>query len=141
MSLNNAADCVTTKRWMDAANNEWYIVLRAFDGFEDCTMQPDSWHQQSINEENGGVEFVEGYSYNIAPGEWRGDQEEPEVGRMSGGDWCSNVRDMTDSGAPWQLIVSFNEWNAGTSVETSEEWVSESGYGIYMDCLNDSNSM
>ncbi len=43
---------------------------------------------------------------------------------------------MKASSAPWQLVTTFNEWVEGTSVEPSPEWLSESGYGVYLDILN-----
>jgi hypothetical protein len=39
----NAGGCEIAERWMEAANNEWYIVLKIFPGFDDCAVQPDHW--------------------------------------------------------------------------------------------------
>ncbi|MFL5761147.1 MAG: metallophosphoesterase family protein, partial [Thermomicrobiales bacterium] len=47
-----------------------------------------------------------------------------------------NVRDMVASGAPWQLVTTFNEWGEGTAVESATEWQSGSGYGAYLDALH-----
>lgn len=45
---------------------------------------------------------------------------------------------MVGSGEPWQLIVSFNEaGDAGTLIEPSLDWKSDSGYGDYLDCLHE----
>jgi hypothetical protein len=43
---------------------------------------------------------------------------------------------MVASGAPWQLVTTFNEWGEGTAVESAEEWASSSGYGDYLDALH-----
>jgi hypothetical protein len=53
---------------------------------------------------------------------------------------------MVASNEPWQLVVSFNEWGEGTSVEsataqtgpfgTADGWASPSGYGDYLDVLH-----
>jgi hypothetical protein len=45
---------------------------------------------------------------------------------------------MVDSGEPWQLITTFNEAGEGTMVESSSHhWQSGSGYGYYLDALNE----
>jgi hypothetical protein len=45
---------------------------------------------------------------------------------------------MVASGATWQLITTFNEWNEGTAIEEAtglQGWKSDSGYGTYLDAL------
>jgi hypothetical protein len=44
---------------------------------------------------------------------------------------------MVASADPWQLVISFNEWPEGTSIESAREWETESGYGAYLDALHD----
>jgi hypothetical protein len=44
---------------------------------------------------------------------------------------------MVASNAPWQLVISFNEWPEGTSVESGGDWASPSGFGDYLDALHD----
>ena len=51
--------------------------------------------------------------------------------------WRRSLADMVASQAPWQLVISFNEWPEGTSVESAREWASQSGYGTYLDALHD----
>ena len=51
--------------------------------------------------------------------------------------WRQTITDMAASGAPWQLVISFNEWPEGTSVESAREWATPSGYGAYVDALHD----
>ncbi|MFZ2095576.1 MAG: hypothetical protein WAV05_02950 [Anaerolineales bacterium] len=43
---------------------------------------------------------------------------------------------MIASAADFQLITTFNKWDEGTSVESSDEWASQSGYGAYLDSLH-----
>jgi hypothetical protein len=43
---------------------------------------------------------------------------------------------MIGSGAPFQLITTFNEWGEGTSAESATEWQSASGYGAFLDALH-----
>ena len=51
--------------------------------------------------------------------------------------WRRSIADMVASDAPWQLVISFNEWPEGTSVESARDWSSASGYGGYVDALHD----
>lgn len=39
----NSQGCDVAERWMAASNNEWYVVLKLFPGFKDCSVQPDHW--------------------------------------------------------------------------------------------------
>lgn len=131
---NNAEGCDVVQRWMNASAEEWFVVLRVFDGFVDCGVQPDSWHDQLVG---SGVEQDESRYFTLAPGKWRAGDDRPELDRVDGEGWCQNVQRMKASGADWQLIISFNEGRVGTSIEPSGEWDSESGYGVYLDCLHD----
>jgi hypothetical protein len=139
--VNNGGGCDVSARWMQATNNEWYIVLRSFDGFEYCEIQPDSWHEQRDSDDTNGADHSKGYYFNLSPGEWLSGSDEPTIERMTGSLWCFYVKEMVDSGEPWQLIVSFNNAETGTSIESSLEWESDSGYGLYLDCLNNNRFM
>jgi hypothetical protein len=135
--VNNDANCDVAERWMTGAANDWYVVLRVFDGYERCSYQPDSWYDQRVNDFNDGIDIREGLYYNLAPGQWSMGRLQPELERLSPGEWCSNVQDMVDSNEQWQLIVSFNDANLGTSIEPSLDWRSASKYGSFLDCLHD----
>jgi len=63
--------------------------------------------------------------------------DQPDHPRTSRTKFCEWVVEMNSSNRDWQLIVSFNEWGEGTAVESAVEWQSDSGYGIYLDCLHD----
>jgi hypothetical protein len=54
--------------------------------------------------------------------------------------WNQNIQDMIASGAPFQLITTFNEWGEGTAAESAQEWASSSGYGAYLDDLHDNGA-
>lgn len=43
---------------------------------------------------------------------------------------------MKSSGAPWQLVTTFNEWGEGTPVEPGLEWTTPSDYGWPLDTLH-----
>ena len=43
---------------------------------------------------------------------------------------------MLASGAEFQLVGTFNQWQDGTAIESATEWASASGYGTYLDLLH-----
>jgi hypothetical protein len=130
----NESDCEVVKRWMEASDDEWYVVTKLFGGYKKCSKQPDHWHQYGMGD--GTLEYS-GVSFTIGPGFWKADESTPDLPRLSESRWCDNVEEMVDSGQPWQLIVSFNEAGEGTMVESSPSWKSSTKYGYYLDCLHD----
>ncbi|MCU0664072.1 MAG: hypothetical protein MUC50_17315 [Myxococcota bacterium] len=125
-------DCETASRWSEASQGKWYVSLKVASGFKDCPVQPDTWHQYGPD---SPAQQHAGYSYVIAPGFWRADQDKALLSRDLDR-WYQNVADMVASLEPWQLITTFNEWGEGTAVEPASEWASDSGYGQYLDALH-----
>ena len=72
----------------------------------------------------------------IAPGFDERGEAAPRLPRDLGR-WRADVADMVASNARWQLVLSFNEWPEGTSVESAREWATPSGYGAYLDVLHE----
>ena len=127
--------CSVADRWREANTVGAYLVLPAFAGFRDCANQPDSWHFYSATLS----EFeLHGYAYGICPGFWRVDEEPREARDLA--TWKQSIRDMVASGEPWQLVITFNEWGEGTSVEPADAWQTPSGYGAYLDALHTDGS-
>ena len=127
----NDTTCAITRKWHDAAPN-WYINLKVFDGYRSCPIQPDSWHQyvpsQPIDEQLP-------YAAGISPGfQLHGDS--PRLSRNLVR-FKQSIAAMVASKATWQLVISFNEWGEGTTVEPSPDWSSSSGKGTYLDALHD----
>ena len=132
---DGADACGMADRWTQANTVGAYIVLKVFSGYRTCASQPDSWHQYSPAV---AADSQKGFSYAIAPGFWKkGDAVRlaRDLNR-----WNQNVRDMVASGAPWQLVTTFNEWGEGTSVESAKEWETGSGYGAYLDALHNNGN-
>ena len=131
----NEAGCSVNERWMQAAKNDWYVVLKVFPGHTDCEFQPDSWHQYGPSTEYIHIKDV---STGISPGFWRADMDEPKLPRVSRDKFCENTKKMVEAGEDWQLITTFNEAGEGTLVEaSSDNWGSDTKYGYYLDCLNE----
>lgn len=129
---SDAADaCGMADRWKQANTVDAYLVLKVFSGYTSCASQPSGWHQYSPAV---AADYQRGYSYAIAPGFWQ--KGFPVRLARDLNRWNQNIRDMIASGAPFQLITTFNEWGEGTSVESAVEWASASGYGAYLDALH-----
>ena len=125
--------CATAARWREANTVGAYIVLKAFAGFRGCAAQPDAWHQYSA--------ALPEYdllpdSFMVAPGFDERGEGAPRLPRDVAR-WRADVTDMVASDARWQLVLSFNEWPEGTSVESAREWATPSGYGAYLDVLHE----
>jgi hypothetical protein len=127
----NDGDCAVSTRWQQANTVGAYLVLKVFPGYRACATQPQSWHQYGPAV---AADQQAGYSYAISPGFWLKGQPVRLARDLAR--WEQNVRDMVASGAPWQLVTTFNEWGEGTSVESAVEWSSRSGYGAYLDALH-----
>jgi hypothetical protein len=127
----NDSDCAVADRWQKANTVGAYVVLKVFTGYKTCANQPQSWHQYSPEV---AADHQKGVSYAISPGFWQIGQGVRLARDLSR--WQQNVRDMVASGAPWQLVTTFNEWGEGTAVESAVEWASASGYGTYLDALH-----
>jgi phosphoesterase family protein/glycosyl hydrolase family 99 len=124
-------NCAMADRWKQANTVNAYVVLKVFSGYQTCASQPAGWHQYGPAV---AADSQKNYSYTISPGFWK----VGETARLTRDltSWNQNIRDMITSGAPFQLITTFNEWGEGTSVESAAEWNSASGYGAYLDALH-----
>jgi hypothetical protein len=123
----------TSRRWSEANTVGAYLVLKAFDGYLSCGAQPQAWHEYSA--------ALPEYSlppdaFMISPGFDEAGSATPVLGRDLSR-WRTDVAAMVTSNARWQLVLSFNEWPEGTSVESAREWETPSGYGAYVDALHD----
>jgi hypothetical protein len=123
--------CGMATRWKSANAGRFYVVLKVFPGYTSCADQPDSWHQYAPAV---AADSQPGYSYSISPGFWKkGDSVRLARDPVR---WRQNVAAMRASGAPWQLVTTFNEWGEGTSVESATQWATSSGAGLYLDALH-----
>jgi Glycosyl hydrolase family 99 len=121
----------TAKRWREANTVGAYIVLKAFDDYASCPAQPDAWHQYSA----ALPEYNLADSFMISPGFDERSEPAPRLPRDPAR-WRDDVAAMVSSNARWQLVLTFNEWPEGTSVESAQEWATPSGYGAYLDALH-----
>jgi Glycosyl hydrolase family 99 len=122
-----------TRRWQEANTVGAYVVLKAFAGYMSCGAQPQAWHEYSA--------ALPAYSlppssFMISPGFDEASSTEPRLTRDLTR-WREDVGAMVASGAAWQLVLSFNEWPEGTSVESARQWETPSGFGAYLDVLHD----
>ncbi|MGB8984286.1 MAG: DNRLRE domain-containing protein [Anaerolineales bacterium] len=132
---DGADACGMADRWKQANTVGAYIVLKVFNGYRTCASQPDGWHQYSPAV---AADSQQGYSYAISPGFWQKTQTVRLARDLNR--WNQNIQDMVASGAPFQLVTTFNEWGEGTSVESAQEWASSSGFGAYLDALHNNGA-
>ena len=126
--------CGMAERWREA--NEGigaYLVLKAFPGYRDCAAQPGAWHQYSGDQAEYALAPD---SFMISPGFDEVREGTPRLPRDLER-WRQSIADMVGSNAEWQLVISFNEWPEGTSIESAAEWATPSGYGAYLDALHE----
>ena len=136
--VDNELDCDASERWMSGAADDWFVVMKIFGGYERCEYQPDSWYDNGINNENGGINIQEGFYHNLAPGHWVKGGRRPNLERLRPQEWCQNVQAMEESTSEqWHLVTSFNDANQGSSIEPSLDWRSDTQYGYFLDCLHD----
>jgi hypothetical protein len=126
-------DCEVADRWRQANTVGAYVVLKVFEGFRSCPSQPDGWHQYAPAQ---AVEEHLPDSLGISPGFWLRSEAAPRLPRNLAR-WRESVARLAASQATFQLVISFNEWGEGTSVESADEWASPSGYGSYLDVLHE----
>ena len=125
--------CDTAARWREANTVGAYVVLKGFDGFRSCAAQPDGWHQYSAATP---AHDLAPDSFMVSPGFDEPSEASVRLARDLAR-WRESVAAMAASGARWQLVLTFNEWPEGTSVESAREWATPSGYGAYLDVLHE----
>jgi hypothetical protein len=124
--------CSMATRWAQANAGRFYLVLKVFAGYLSCAAQPDSWHQYGPAV---ATDSQSGYSYTVSPGFWKADESSPRLTRDLSR-WMVNLKSMVASGAPWQLITTWNEWGEGTAVEDASEWSDPGTYGAYIEAMH-----
>ena len=125
------ASCSAVSRLLTASRGRFYLNLKVFEGYRDCPDQPNSWHQYVPAK---GFDQQAAYSTTVSPGFFKFDEQAPRLSRDLRR-FEADLHRQVASGAPWQLVTSFNEWGEGTAVEPSRQWQSPSGYGIYLDAM------
>jgi hypothetical protein len=128
--------CAMVDRWLAAnATVHAWLVLKVFDGWEQCPRQPDGWYQFS----GGQYEYRIGTDFfGISAGyEKTGVQVAQTVPRITLDGWRKAAADMVASGTRNQFVITFNEWGESSAIESATEWATPSGFGAYLDVLHD----
>jgi hypothetical protein len=130
-----ADGCDMVDRWHLANDRtrDFYVVLKVFDGYQNCVDQPESWHQYAPAVR---ADRQPSFSYSVSP---EFDLTGPEPQRLPRDliAFRDAVRRMVASGEPWQLVTTFNEWGENSATESADDWSSASGFGQYLDALHD----
>ena len=130
-NIGREASCQAVKRLEAASQSRFYLNLKVFEGYRDCSAQPDSWHQYVPAR---GFDQQDSYAATVSPGFFKFDETVPRLPRDLDR-FKSDLRRQVASSARWQLITTFNEWGEGTAVEPSIQWLSPSGYGTYLEAM------
>ena len=124
--------CSMASRWTEANTVGAYLVLKVFSGYRTCADQPDTWHQYAPDL---AQKKVGSQSFSISPGFWKADDEHPRLERDLER-WNLDVQTMVATPSKFHLITTFNEWGEGTAIESTTEWESSSGFGLFIDALH-----
>jgi hypothetical protein len=124
--------CDMAKRW-HRAHDGFHVVLKVFKDYPNCAKQPDGWHQYGPAT---AIDSQGRHSVTVSPGFFKFNEDMPRLPR-SAIRFRDNVRSMLKSQAEWKLIISFNEWGEGTSIEPAVEWSSRTGQGLYLDIVRE----
>jgi hypothetical protein len=124
--------CATATRWKQANTLGFYIQLKVFAGYASCANQPDQWHQYAPAV---ATDSQSGHAFTISPGFFKANESTPRLARDPA-TFSRSVQAMVASGAPWQLVNTFDEWGEGTSIESAQQWATSSGEGTYLDILH-----
>jgi hypothetical protein len=133
-------DCSSAVRWVTAndafeaaTGQRFYLVMKLFQGYASCAVQPDSWHQYGPAV---GYQEHSPFSAVVSPGFWLKGTASPALARDPAR-FAADVGKMNAADARFKLITTFDEWGEGTAVEPADEWQSASGNGVYLDVLHD----
>jgi Phosphoesterase family len=129
---DGADNCATATRWKQAnADGAFYVDLKVFAGYTTCADRPQAWHQYGPA---AATDSQSGQAFSISPGFYKAGEATPRLARDEAR-WRTNIASMVASGAPMQLVVTFNEWGEGSSVEDATEW-SGPPFGSYIEDLH-----
>jgi hypothetical protein len=143
-------DCSVVDKYRQAnVGINAYLNFNIVPNWQQCANQPDSWHTYNPTlRETSNPHLVNGKwvtdGFTISPGFSPYYNSAVCTDAMvstthclprNPSAWSQDIANMQQSGAKWQLITTFNEWNEGTSIEPSANWTSTSGKGTYLDAL------
>ena len=107
--------CSMVDRWLQAramSGTTFYLVLKLFSGYTNCSSKPDSWHQYAPANRSGNYAPFSSY---ISPGFWKDGNSALLPRSVSAFDAAAAT--MVSATTQWKLVETWNEWGEGTSVE------------------------
>ncbi|MFF3852290.1 hypothetical protein [Micromonospora sp. NPDC002575] len=143
--LTTAQGCATVDRWNQAQSllqrrfgESVHVNLKVFPGYAGCpgTAGVAGWHQYGPAQAEQDFSRAPGEgSYTVSPGFWKAGTPYGE-GQFLSRDrarWRAGLARMNASGAPWQLVTTYNEWGEGTAIESSRGCRSPAPAGAWCD--------
>ncbi|WP_431976228.1 hypothetical protein [Micromonospora haikouensis] len=143
--LTTAQGCATVDRWAQAQSllqrrfgETVQVNLKVFPGYAGCpgTARVAGWHQYGPARAEHDFSAAPGEgSYTVSPGFWKAGSPYGQAPFLSRdrARWRAGLARMNASGAPWQLVTSYNEWGEGTAIESSRGCRSPAPAGTWCD--------
>ncbi|MDG4819600.1 hypothetical protein O7628_29315 [Micromonospora sp. WMMD956] len=129
--LTTAQGCATVDRWVQAQallqrrfGETVNVNLKVFPGYPGCSGVAGvaGWHQYGPAKAEHDFSGAPGEgSYTVSPGFWKAGLAYGQAPFLSRdrARWRAGLARMNASGAPWQLVTTYNEWGEGTAIESS----------------------
>jgi len=109
--------CGMSSRWRDANQPQAYLIMQAFYAYQTCSGQPDLWID--LVTETPTDPPVENTLAIQARGWPIGDLA---ARQRSLNRWGEDVAYLTSRAVDLEIILSYNDWRAGTNIEPADEW-------------------
>lgn len=131
--------CSVSQRWVsanDSLGRPAFLVLRAPNtgnlAVRACSKQPAAW----LAWDQGPGFLVREDGATLMPAWWESAETAPRLSRDLTR-FRQQLAAWNDAGVRFRYLVSFNNWPAGTQVESATNYPSDSGYGAFVDALHD----
>jgi hypothetical protein len=117
-SVNEDDDgCGMLSRWREGSRGESYLVMQTFPGYSTCSVPPDQWIDFSP-ESPSDPELEQ--TLTIASRLWsNGDFEAKQAALKT---WLAGTQWLAQHHPQLTLVLSYNDWLAGTNIEPGEKW-------------------
>ncbi len=107
--------CAMAQRWLQAraqSGVNFYLVLKLYSSYKNCTTPPDSWHQYAPAVRAGNYAP---YASFISPGFWKKGSAVTLARDLAAFDTAAVA--MVQAATRWKMVQTWNEWGEGTSIE------------------------
>lgn len=109
--------CGMLARWREGSRNSAYLVMQTFPEYQTCSVPPDQWIDLTPDTPS---EPALSDTLTIFSRPWsNGDFESKRAALET---WQAGTLQMASNQPQLTLVLSYNDWEAGTNIEPGEEW-------------------